>query len=275
MSRALRPWASSSLREASAGRRCSVESGPATTARPRTVASGSLARSRGRDDRRRGAVGDLRGVAGGDRAFARERRRQLGQHVEARLAHALVALQLRERGDLLGEPAGPGRGVGVRARGQLVLRLARDAQARVLGVGHRAHAGVGDRAVEAVVDHHVDHRRVAHPQRRPRAQRVRRAGHRVEAADEHRLRLAAADQRRREPDRAHARQAHVIERDPGHGPPHPALQRRAPPGVLPVRGLQHVADRRRSPAPARSVRARRCTACAPRSTASTFASAPL
>jgi hypothetical protein len=92
------------------------------------------------------------------------------------------------------------------------------------------------------VDHHVDHRRVAHAQRGAGAQRVRGAGHRVEAAHEHGRRLFGAQHRGGEADRAHARQAHVVERDPGHGALHPARKRRPPPRVLPVGGLQDVAD---------------------------------
>ena len=90
---------------------------------------------------------------------------------------------------------------GVRLRSEGVLVRARDAEAGVLGVGQLAHPDVLDRAVQAVVDHHVDHRLVAERAGGADVDGVRRAGHRVEAADEHGGGLALAQHAGREPDR--------------------------------------------------------------------------
>ena len=191
-------------------------------------------------------------------------------------ADALVAVELLEGRDLLGEPAvlGGGRRTGVRLRRERVLLLARDVEARVLGVRELAHPDVLDRAVEAVVDHHVDHRLVAERRGAAHVDGVRRAGHRVEAADQHAGRLALAQHPRRQPDRAEGGQADVVDGDAGHLALDPARERRAAARVLPARRLQHVAedDVVGLQAGARSSAAR--TAAAPSSTPERAARAP-
>ena len=106
-----------------------------------------------------------------------------------------------ERRDLLGQPLSRRGGAGVRLRRERVLVRARDAEARVLGVGQLAHPDVLDRAVEAVMDHHVDHRLVAERAGGADVDGVRRAGHRVEAADEDDGGLALAQHAGGQPDR--------------------------------------------------------------------------
>ena len=89
----------------------------------------------------------------------------------------------------------------MRLRRERVLVRARDAEPGVLGVGQLAHPDVLDRAVQAVVDHHVDHRLVAERAGGADVDGVRRAGHRVEAADEDDAGLALAQHAGGEPDR--------------------------------------------------------------------------
>ena len=110
---------------------------------------------------------------------------------------------------------------------------------------------------------------------RPQPERVRRAGHRVEPADQHGRRLFGPDHRRRHRHRAHGRQADVVQRDPRHL----ALRRRP---AAPLGGPGSDRSRPAARSPRRCSRARGSvrssaarTACAPSSTASTFASAPL
>ena len=140
----------------------------------------------GGDDRGGGAVGDLRGVAGGDRAVAGEGGRQLRQGLERRRrAHALVALELRQRRDLLGEPvraaAAALRASAPRARPAPRARCpgARSRRRTSRPCRRRRSSSTGRRGPSR----RSSARRPS--ARRARAQRVRRTGHRVEAADEH------------------------------------------------------------------------------------------
>ena len=92
------------------------------------------------------------------------------------------------------------------------------------------------------MDHHVDHRLVAERRGAAHVDGVRRAGHRVEAADQHAGRLTLAQHPRRQPDCAEGGQADVVDGDAGHLALDPARERRAAARVLPARRLQHIAE---------------------------------
>ena len=270
-----RPWRASSFALASAGRRCSVESGPATTARPTTSARGSGARS---------ALVITAAAAPSDTwealpavivPSAREGGREAPRASRSSSRGRPRREQVADRHDLLGQPRRARPRPGVRARREAVLRLARDPEPRVLGVRHPAHPRVGDRAVQAVVDHHVDHRHVAH--RRPGRSRIACGARVIESKPPTSTVVASpgADHRRRHRHRAHARQADVVERDPGHlaRARRPAAPRGGPGSGRSPPAARSPRRRSRAPASVRASAAR--TACAPSSTASTFASAPL
>ena len=206
MSAAVRPWRASRRCAASAGRRCSVESGPG-------------------DDRAADDLGErLEARGAGASAVVTTPAAPPSETCEALPAVIVPSLAEGGRGarprpsavvvgrmpssrsssssGAISSAAAPPRWRRPRGRASCaakrVLRLARDVEARVLGVGQLAHPGVCDRAVQAVVDHHVDHRLVAHRAGGRRPDSVRRAGHRVEAADQRRGRLALADHARRQ-----------------------------------------------------------------------------
>ena len=217
---------------------------PADDLDQRLEPRGAGAARRG-DDARGAAVGELRGVARGDRAAGGRAQRAEALRRRGR-PDALVAVELDavDRHDLLRVPPRLRRrgGPGVRLGRERVLVGARDAEPLVLGVGELDHPGVLDRAVQAVVDHHVDHRLVAHRRGAADVDGVRGAGHRVEAADHRAGRLALADHARRQRHGAEAGQADVVDRDARHRARDAARERGAPAGVLAARRLEHVAE---------------------------------
>ena len=166
----------------------------------------------------------------------RQRREALGRGVGAGCPRrGRARRRRRHRGDLLGQPPALGgrRRALVGRQRERVLGGAVDSEALVLPVGQLAHPGSGDAAPQAVVLHDVDQVPVARRGAVPHVDRVRRAGHRVEPAHQHARRLARADHPGRERHRAHARQADVVERDPGTSratPPRIAARR---PGFWP------------------------------------------
>ena len=203
-----------------------------------------LSRSRGRGQDPGGrAVRQLGRVARRDRPPAREGGREGGQALSRGVGpDPFVLAEAVQRRDLLGEAPSPRGGTVVRLGREGILVRARDAEAGVLGIGQLAHPDVLDRAVQAVVDHHVDHRLVAERPGGADVDGVRRAGHRVEAADEDDGGLALAQHAGGEPDRRKAREADVVDGDPGRLARDAAGERGTAAGVLPVGGLEDVAE---------------------------------
>ena len=181
------------------------------------------------DDDGARAVADLRGVARRDRPVGGERRLQLREPIQGGAgADALIALDddgiaaaLRhlDRHDLLGHQTPvPRRGSSLlRADRPGVLLRPVDPELRVHLVRARAHVAIVEGAPQAVVDHRVDHRCVT--QARARAcgrQQVRRVRHRLHAACDRDLELPGADHLVCDRDRGCARQAHLVDGEPGH-----------------------------------------------------------
>ena len=187
-----------------------------------------------RDDRRGGAVGDARRVAGRDRALGRvaavlavgegEDRLEPGERLGGRVAprplvdrdDGLATLGVADghRRHLGVEPAGvDGRDrLLVAGQRERVLVLAADVvlDRDALGVG--AHVAVLDRAPQAVVDGRVDELRVAEAVAEPGAgEQVRRAVHRLHAAGDRDLGVAGADLRRGQHDRLEPRAADPVD----------------------------------------------------------------
>jgi hypothetical protein len=126
-----------------------------------------------------------------------------------------LAAAVLQGDDLLGEPPARGRrrcsAVGLQR--ECVLAGAVDSQPLVLLLGELAHARRSDGAPQSVVVHDVDQLAVAGRIAGAHVYGVRRAGHRVKAACQHARRFARPDHRCGQGDRAHARQADVVERD--------------------------------------------------------------
>ena len=152
------------------------------------------------------AVGQGRGVAGGDGSVRDERRAQPGQRFDGRVRpDALVggdgdrvalALLDAHRGDLAVEDAvlrGPG-GTLVRRGRHLVLGGPVDAEGQVLALGRQSHGlpveGVGQAVVRGDVEG-LD--RAVGPALPGTGQQVRCAGHGLLAAGDHHRGVAAAD----------------------------------------------------------------------------------
>ncbi len=215
-----------------------------------------LGLGRRHDHDRRGAVGDLRRVAGGDGAVLGERGAQSAERLRGRArSHAFVgvdqdrvALALRDldRRDLLGESAFLHRGGGalVALGRDVVLHVARDA-ADLAGValGAGAHVHGVERAPETVVDHRVEQLAVAHAVALARLlQEVGRLGHRLHAAGDDDLGVAGLDHLVGEVDRVDAREAHLVDRHRRHRHRDPALHRRLARRHLAGARLQHLTE---------------------------------
>ena len=130
---------------------------------------------------------------------------------------------------------------------------------RVDRVGALPHVPVVERAPQAVVDHRVEHRRIA--QSRPPAslgQHERGVRHRFHAPGDRDLELTGPDHLIGHRDRRRPRQADLVDRDGRDLDRDARRDRRLPSGDLPLPGLQHVAHDRvldRHPARRRPARA--------------------
>ena len=227
------PWRSRRRSRGLGGAQVQARVRSATTALPTISTSGSrplLCRGRGGEDARGGAVGELRGVAGvivpsaGGRSEPRLRA-VVGRMPSSRPSSRPLTGTISSR-RLACRRGGPG----VRRGRERVLVGAGDVEPGVLGVGQLDHPGVLDRAIQAVVHHHVDHRLVAHRRGAADVDGVRGAGHRVEAADHRAGRLALADHARRQRHGAEAGQADVVDRDARHCAPTPPASAARRPG---------------------------------------------
>ena len=118
-----------------------------------------------------------------------------------------------DRHDLVVETAGLLRrfGLGLRAGGELVLLLAGDLPALRDVLGGVAHVVAVENVPEAVLDHRIDHLRVAHPDAVAQMDAVRREAHALLAAGDDDLGVPIADRLKAERDGAQSRAAHLID----------------------------------------------------------------
>ena len=247
MSVGFRPCWCSSFCEASAGRRCSVESGPGDHRAADDLGERLAARGR--------AVVTTAAAAPSETwlalpavivPFARERRRERGQRLQARLAHALVVRRARAAATISSASRSrPAAALACERAASSSCASRRDAQARVLGVRHRRPCPRRRSSSTA--------RRG--PSRRSSACRPCAAPGRVRSACGARVieskppTSTAVGLARRGSSPPPSATALMLARQtslsviPGTVALHAALQRRPAPGVLPVGGLQDVADR--------------------------------
>ena len=123
-----------------------------------------------------------------------------------------------------------------------ILIGARDLE--VLGhvLAGQTHVALLERAPEAVVDHRIDERAVAHPE--PFAhpwQQIRRAAHRLHAAGDRNVDVARRDALRGEHHGLQARPAHLVDGHRRHVVLQPAVERRLSCRILSFARRDHVA----------------------------------
>ena len=256
----------------------------------------ALDRGLARDDDRRGAVVERRGVAGGDDRAAGDDGLQRGEHLERGVAarglvDRDVALGGRHRDDLVGEVPGVDRGGGAHLAvvGEPVGVLAGDlvdAGDLLAGLRHaegRLLAGDEARVREAPADRGVERGAGLAPRLVGLGLHPGRAGHRLDAAGDDQVGVAGADRLRGDRDRGHAGGAEAVDGESGDRVGQPGEQHGHPGDVAVVfaglvRGAEDDLVERRSPActaswmPAR--RTASATTSAARSSGRTLASAP-
>ena len=206
-----------------------------------------------RHQHRRCAAVQARCVAGGDRAVRAERRFQFRERVERRIGagrlvprerHARLALQDLDRRQLGVElPVGQRGGKALlRAQRPAVLAAARDVELAREILGMPPGMLVGECIDEAVAQHAVEDRGLAHPVAPAGAvEQVRRALHAFHAAGDGRVREAQHDLLRGIDDRLRAGAADPVDRQRGNRDRNAGADRRLPCGVHLVAGLDHVA----------------------------------
>ncbi len=184
-------------------------------------------------------------LPGGDRPLGIHHRLQASELLERRVApHRLVGGHHADGDDLVVEAARVlrGRGALVGTERPRVLLLARDAE---LAGDHRRllhHVQLVERRAQAVPDHQVDERPVAHPVALARLrQRVRRVRHRLHPAGDDHLDVARADHRVCDLDGADRRGADLVHRVGRDVDRDPRADRGLPRRSLAGAGLQHLA----------------------------------
>ena len=211
-------------------------------------------RPRHHDDGR-AAVGDLRGVAGGDAAVAVEGGPQTGEGLDrgagpdplVSFDDDRVALALGDLDRLdLGEAPflRRVRGAFVALRREVVHGVARDATVRLCRpLRALAHVDVLEAAHQTVGEHRVEQRAVAHPVSGPRVlQEIRRAGHRLHARGDHDVGVAGLDHEVGEVDGIDARETRLVEPDRRDVERDPGLHRGLARRHLARARLDHLAD---------------------------------
>jgi len=205
-------------------------------------------------DQRRRAVVDPGRVAGRHAAVLLERGAQPAQRFRRRVGtDRFVAIEryrraflLRDldRDDFVGEPALARRvrGLAMALGGVLILVGAPDLE--VLGdvlAGH-PHVALLERAPQAIVDHRIDERAVAHAQPLANSrEQVRGVAHGFHAAGDGDVDVAGGNALRREHHRLQAGAAHLVDRHRRDVIGQAAVERRLPRRVLSFAGGDHVA----------------------------------
>ena len=156
------------------------------------------------------------------------------------------ALLLRDldRDDLVLEPSlrGGVRRLAMALDGVGVLVFASDLELFGDVLAGHAHVALVERAPEAVVDHRVDERAVAHAQSFAHArEQVRGVAHRLHAAGDGDVDVAGGDPLRGEHDGLEARAADLVDRHRGDVLVQAAVERGLARGVLPLAGGDDVA----------------------------------
>jgi len=180
----------------------------------------------GRQNQRRRAVVDPRGIAGGDALVGAVDRLEFGQGFQGGIPWMLVALHHGfaffmgdpHRHDFLGKVTGGLRGSRalLAAQGERVLVGAGDVVVVghvIGGLRHRIHTVLGfhQRVDKAPADGGVFQRHVARKRGIGLAHHEGRSGHRLDATGNHQLHLAAGNGTKRSADGLHARGAQTVE----------------------------------------------------------------